>query len=66
MKLWDLYCWSKHEYNWRWIGMSVGDTAYDAIRDAKKCLPNIVARNDVMRVIEFVECGQTLATIRAV
>lgn len=35
IKFWDLYL------NGRWIGMSVGDTAYAAIRYAKVWLPDI-------------------------
>ena len=34
MKLWDLYA------DGSWIGMSQGNTAYEAIRFAKRCLPN--------------------------
>lgn len=54
MKLWDLFYWSKHEYRWKWKGMAEGDTAYDAIRMAKACLPETVARGDMMKVVEYV------------
>lgn len=53
MKLYDLFYWNKHRYEWIWIGMSRGDTAYDAIRLAKQDLKAAVARNDVMKVVEY-------------
>lgn len=46
IKFWDLYL------NGRWIGMSIGCDAAEAIRNAKAWLPNI---NGQMRVIFYGE-----------
>jgi len=51
MKYWDLFIWSKHEYRYRLLGVVIGDTAREAIRMAKQVYPEIVMRNDVMRVV---------------
>lgn len=53
MKLWDLYYWNKHEYCWKWLGMTFGETKYEAIRAAKNDLPATVARGDMMKVEEY-------------
>lgn len=53
VKLWDLYYWNKHEYCWKWKGNVYGKTARDAIRIAKACYPETVARGDMMKVVEY-------------
>lgn len=52
MIFWDLYYWNKHEYCWKWIGMSIGDDARQAIRSAVEWLPTF-AKSHMMKVVKY-------------
>lgn len=49
MTYWNLYYWNKHEYCWKWLGQAIGNTASDAIQDAKRRLTEF-AKSHMMRV----------------
>ncbi len=46
---WNLYYWNKHEYCWKWLGTSIGETEDKAIQHAKQCLPAF-AKSHMMKV----------------
>lgn len=53
MKLWDLFYWNKHRYEWVWMDTVQGFDKKEAINDAKLMYPEFVKRNDVMKVVEY-------------
>ncbi len=53
IKLWEVFYWNKHRYEWLPLGMAEGRDRYFAIRDAKVTFRDAIARGDILKVEEY-------------